>query len=350
LLEEGSASEDDAPRQLTSAERSLLEQQLRDLRTAQAGQTGFSQAERGLVFQLADARPTRKPVSVRAPSQQAVESSRPAARNNEPPAVRATATGSMNSSFRPGAKPRTQASASLSSAAVDQAVAAAIESPPAAGSVALTSLRSSATPPRRSGRAVAAAASNAMVATAAPVAAALAPSAPDPRAAAEQAAANAQAEQRRQDDELQAQAEARARNMAASDARAEAQARAAAEARARAQAEAEARAAASRNQRYQPPEVDAEPDVVAAIPQGSTGSAAISATVKDGIRLNSTQIIGTIGAGQASRALVRLSNGRVLTLRIGDRINGGAITAIGDSRITYQKGGKAYALGVLNGQ
>ncbi|MDN5567970.1 MAG: pilus assembly protein PilP, partial [Paracoccus sp. (in: a-proteobacteria)] len=60
--------------------------------------------------------------------------------------------------------------------------------------------------------------------------------------------------------------------------------------------------------------------------------------------------IGTIGAGQASRALVRLSNGRVLTLRIGDRINGGAITAIGDSRITYQKNGQAHALGVLNGQ
>ena len=359
LLEEGSASEENAPRQLTSAERSLLEQQLRDLRTAQAGQTGFSPAERGLVFQLADARPTRKPVSVRGPSQQAVQSavaeavgsSRPESKRSAPPAVRETASGSISRSERPSVKPQAPASASLSAAAVDQAVASAIESRPASGSVALTALRSSATPPRRSGRAVAAAASNAMVASAAPAAAALTPSPSDLRAAAQsQAAADAQAEQRRQDDELQAQAEARARNQAAADARADAQARAAAEARARAQAEAEARAAASRNQRYQPPEVDAEPDVVAAIPQGANGDAGSNATVKDGIRLNSTQIIGTIGAGQASRALVRLSNGRVLTLRIGDRINGGAITAIGDSRITYQKNGRAHALGVLNGQ
>ena len=47
---------------------------------------------------------------------------------------------------------------------------------------------------------------------------------------------------------------------------------------------------------------------------------------------------------------MRLSNGRVLTLRIGDRINGGTISEIGDSRITYQKQGRAHALGVLNGQ
>ena len=359
-LEEGSAAEDETPRQLTQAERSLLERQLRDLRTAQAGNAGFSATERGLVFRLADARPVRKPVSVRGPSQKAVESAVAQAVNsgrpepkagapkadNAPPAVRATASGAIAGSQRPSAKPRNNGSASLSSAAVDAAVAAAIEERPAAGSVALTSLASSALPPRRAARAAPAAA-NAMVATAAPVAAAIAPSAAD-RQAAEQAAA--MAEQRRQDDELQAQAEARARSQAAADARAEAQARAAAEARARAQAEAEARAAAARNQQYRPPEVDAEPDVVAAIPQGANGSAGSSATVKDGIKLNSTQIIGTIGAGQASRALVRLSNGRVLTLRIGDKINGGQITAIGDSRITYQKRGQAYALGVLNGQ
>ncbi|WP_111558643.1 hypothetical protein [Paracoccus sediminilitoris] len=363
-LEEGSASEDDAPRQLTQAERHLLELQLRDLRTAQAGQPGFSPQERGLVFQLADARPTRKPVSVRGPSQKAVESAvaqavgsgRPEPRaggqnsaataDSAPPAIRATASGELGRSARPGAKPRSKGSASLSAAAVDQAVASALVAKPSAGSVALTSLASSALPPRRAANAAPVAA-NAMVATAAPVAAAIAPTAVDRQAASEAAA---QAEQRRQDEELQAQAEARARSQATADARAEAQARAAAEARARAQAEAEARAAAARNQRYQPPEVDAEPDVIAAIPQGANGSAGSSATVKDGIKLNSTQIIGTIGAGQASRALVRLSNGRVLTLRIGDKINGGQITAIGDSRITYQKRGQAFALGVLNGQ
>ena len=92
------------------------------------------------------------------------------------------------------------------------------------------------------------------------------------------------------------------------------------------------------------------PEVMAAVPQNAIGNAAASATVKDGIQLSSTQIIGTIGAGRASRALVRLSNGRVLTLRIGDRINGGTISEIGDSRITFVKGGQAQALAVLGGR
>lgn len=373
-LEEGSAAEAAEPRMLTEAERWLIQRQLRDLRTAQAGSTGLSPAERGLVFQLADARPMRKPVAVRAPSQQAVEQAvseavrdqRPESRSKQTAAA-APAAGGMARSARPASRPgalraaATASTASLSAGAVDAAIASAIESSSARpGSVPLTALTSSSLPPRRMGStagAVAAAtgglAANAMVASATPVAAAIAaaPSSADLRAAAEaQAAQAAQAEQLRQDAELQAQAEARARSQAAADARAEAQARAKAEARARAQAEAEARAAAARNQRYQPPEIDQEPDVVAAVPKAAVGSAAASATVKDGIRLNSTQIIGTIGAGQASRALVRLSNGRVLTLRIGDRINGGTITAIGDSRITYQKGNQAHALGVLNGQ
>lgn len=370
FLEEGSATET-GPRRLTLAERAQVEQQLRDLRTAQAGAAPLTQAERGLVFQLADARPTRRPVSVRAPSQQAIENAVAQASTNQRPAARAstasgilaptpepvaapqaTASGAILRSVRPGSRPNSVAGrGGVSDGAVAEAIASAISNSTAApGAVALTGLTSSAVPPRRAARA----ASNAMLATAAPVAtaaaapvaAALAPTAPDLRAAAEAQ----QAEQRRADDELQAQAEARARSHAAADARADAQARAAAEARARAQAEAEARAAAARNQQYRPAEIDDEPDVVAAVPQNAIGNAGASATVKDGIQLNSTQIIGTIGAGRASRALVRLSNGRVLTLRIGDRINGGTISDIGDSRITYQKQGRAHALGVLNGQ
>lgn len=377
LLEEGRRSEAPEPRLLTATERALIQMQLRDLRTAQAGGVApLTEAERGLVFQLADARPTRKPVAVRAPSRQAVQDAvaeaageqRPSARASTAAAViapradaQAAATaGGLSRSARPAGRPGNRSvPAAPSGAAVEQAIASAIGNSTAKpGAVALTALTSSQVPPRRtSGAAAVAAAAGAVaaptnaMAAAAPAAAALAPSSPDLRAAAEaQSAEAAIAEQRRLDAELQAQAEARARNQAAADARAEAQARAQAEARARAQAEAEARAAAARNQRYQPPEVDSEPEVVAAVPQNAIGNAGASATVKDGIQLNSTQIIGTIGAGQASRALVRLSNGRVLTLRLGDRINGGTITAIGDSRITYQKQGRAHALGVLNGQ
>lgn len=393
MLEEGSAAEE-APRRLTQEERAVLTRQLRDLRTAQAGMSDFTEAERGLVFQLADARPLRKPVSVRGPSQDAISaavsdavssSDRPQPRaGNLPSATASTAaaaisapqagaqSGALARSTRPQARPASLATrapaaggAGLSAGAVEEAIAAAVATSPATpGAVALTALSSSSLPPRRTSNASAAASaasagastvtSNAMLAAAAPVAAAAAtgPSAADLRSAAEAQAAEAaaMAAQRRQDDELQAQAEARARAQAAADARVEAQARAQAEARARAQAEAEARTAAARNQQYRPPEVENEPDVVAAIPQGAVGNAAATATVKDGIRLNSTQIIGTVGAGQASRALVRLSNGRVLTLRIGDRINGGTITEIRDSRIIYNRNGQMQALGVLNGE
>lgn len=354
LIEEGSRNEGDQPTRLTGAEERALTELLRNLRTAQAGASGLSDAERGAVIRLADARPTRKPVAVGGPSQQAVRDAVAAAVADAPRAR----SGGLGQSARPLARPggaRTVArsdpgpgSASLSGGAIDQAVAAAVsESSPLPGAVALTALRSSALPPRRAAGAAGAAAVAAAVA-----AAPLAPSADDLRAAAQaQSEEAALAEQRRQDAELQAQAEARARARAAADAQAEAQARAAAEARARAQAEAEARAAAARQQRYAPPEAEDEPEVAANIPDGRTPTTAgVAATVKDGIQINRTQIIGTIGAGKASRALVRLSNGRVLTLRLGDRINGGTITDIGDSRITFVKGGQAQALSVLGGR
>ncbi|MBU3029520.1 hypothetical protein [Paracoccus marinaquae] len=360
-LEEGSAPEDGAPVRLTAAERAFLEDLLRDLRTAQAGQAGLDRAEREVLIRLADARPVRKPVAVSQASDNAVRaavaeavaaSERPSPR--EPAAAVAAPAGNrdgLGRSARPPTRPGSvlarggkdpgPGNPSLSSGAVEDAIAAAVANSTALpGAVALTALRTSALPPRRIGGAAAA------------VAAAATPSAPsadDLRAAAE--AQQREAEQRRIDDELQAQAEARARAQAAADAQAEARERAQAEARARAQAEAEARTAAARKQTYTPPEAENEPEVAAKIPEGrGQGSAATAATVADGITLNRTQIIGTVGAGKASRALVRLSNGRIITLRLGDRINGGTITGIGNSRITYVKGGRPQELSVLNGQ
>lgn len=367
-LEEGSASEDGAATELTRAEIHELETILRDLRTAQAGATGLTDAERGAVIQLAQARPQRRPVAVAAPSQDAVRdalsealtsSERPVSRaetqtvgtqdsggggSGRPPTAEKSppSVASLNHSPRPVSRPSSissaasSASPSLAKDAIEDAIASAVENTgSAAGAVALTALTSSDLPPRRSGNAP------------------TAPTADDLREAArnQESEDAAMAEQRRIDAELQAQAEARTRAQRDADARAEAQARAAAEARARAQAEAEARAAAARNQRYTPPEALKEPEVTTAIPSGrSSGRVAATATVEDGIRLNSTQIIGTIGAGKASRALVRLSNGRIITLRLGDKINGGQITGIGDSRITFVKAGRTQQLSVLNGQ
>lgn len=367
LLEEGSISEDGAGTRLTRSERLFLEGLLQELRTAQAGAAGLSEAEHGAVILLAQARPQRRPVAVAGPTEDAVRAAvATAMSSSERPAPRAdndvgtgddsTAKGSaagglagLERSGRPATRPGSvtaragsgsdPGNPSLSRDAIEDAIATAVDNSTASpGAVALTALTSSAIPPRRGD------------------ATPSAPTADDLREAAKEQQAEqereaALAEQRRLDAELQAQAEARARERAAADARAEAQARAAAEARARAQAEAEARAAAARRQQYVPPEAEKEPEVAKQVPTGRTpASVASAATIEDGIRINRTQIIGTIGAGKASRALVRLSNGRVITLRLGDKINGGQITEIGNSKITYVEGGQAKQLSVLSGQ
>ena len=56
-----------------------------------------------------------------------------------------------------------------------------------------------------------------------------------------------------------------------------------------------------------------------------------------------------IGAGRASRGLIRLRNGKVVTVRLGDRIDGGAINSIGKGRISYVKAGRQYDLPILGG-
>ena len=61
-------------------------------------------------------------------------------------------------------------------------------------------------------------------------------------------------------------------------------------------------------------------------------------------------LIGTVGAGKASRGLVRLRNGKIVTVRLGDKINGGQITQIGNGGLQYVKAGKQYSLPILNGR
>ena len=59
--------------------------------------------------------------------------------------------------------------------------------------------------------------------------------------------------------------------------------------------------------------------------------------------------IPVIGAGKASRGLIRLRSGKVVTVRLGDRIDGGAINSIGKGRISYVKAGRQYDLPILGG-
>ncbi|AXC50625.1 hypothetical protein DRW48_13850 [Paracoccus suum] len=265
---------------------------------------------------------------------------------------------------RPGRRP---GASGTSSKAVESAIADAIEQSPASpGGVALKSLKSSPFPERApraakgtttpkpadktdddaAALAVAAAAAARPSAPATPDLAPAQPAAPDPDAA----DAARRAERLRLDEQLQRQAEERIRARAQADARIEAQQRAAAEARARAQAAAEARTAAARGQRVAPVEGDNEPDVAGPVGGGSTSATIASNATLRGIDLSRTTLIGVIGAGPASRGLIRLRNGKIVTVRLGDRIDGGPITSIGKGAVTYVKGGRPYQLLMLAGR
>lgn len=341
---------------LTPAEQSHLDQFLRDLQQADRRGRDLAAIPGGETYRLAENRPQRRPASGGTASAAAVENAVRSAVDSDPPSSRPGSAstvpardsgGLLRSSNRPRGKPagRSAAAPSLSDSAVTQAIAEAVDASTATpGAVALSALTSSNLPPRRSGAGRTAADPATSGAADAPAAAA-APEASGPSDA-------QQAERRRLDEQLQSQAEARIRARAQADAAAEAQARAQAEARARAQVAAEERAAAARRQTYKPQELDDEPEVAQAVQSGgvTAASVAAAATQRRGIDLGRTTIIGIVGAGQASRALIRLRNGRIVTVRLGDRIDGGTINSIGGGKITYVKAGRQHELRLLDGR
>ncbi|TMM55058.1 hypothetical protein [Sulfitobacter sabulilitoris] len=81
----------------------------------------------------------------------------------------------------------------------------------------------------------------------------------------------------------------------------------------------------------------------------SSASVAREATLKNALNLRRINLIGVYGKPSARRALVRLSNGRYQKLEVGDRIDGGRVSAIGDSELRYQKGGRNVVLTMPNG-
>ena len=97
----------------------------------------------------------------------------------------------------------------------------------------------------------------------------------------------------------------------------------------------------------EPEEMD-EPEPVAAAPNiPTTASVAKQATISGAISLREINLIGVYGASSNRRALVRLANGRMLRVKIGDRIDGGQVTAIGEGQLTYQKGGRTHVLRMI---
>ncbi len=82
-------------------------------------------------------------------------------------------------------------------------------------------------------------------------------------------------------------------------------------------------------------------------PSGPTGgSVAQNATLENAINLRNVNLIGIYGGSGDRRALVRLGNGRFLRLTVGDRLDGGRVTAISADALSYSKSGRAITLEV----
>jgi hypothetical protein len=73
-------------------------------------------------------------------------------------------------------------------------------------------------------------------------------------------------------------------------------------------------------------------------------SVASAATSESAINLREVNLIGVYGRPGDRRALIRLGNGRYVRVGVGDRLEGGQVTAIGDNALNYVVRGRTYAL------
>lgn len=82
-------------------------------------------------------------------------------------------------------------------------------------------------------------------------------------------------------------------------------------------------------------------------PSGKTPpTVARNATSKNEINLRRVNLIGVYGKTSSRRALVRLSNGRYVRVKVGDRMDGGKVAAISRSELRYVKRGQTVRLKV----
>ncbi|MGZ9811527.1 hypothetical protein ACXN5S_13770 [Pseudoroseicyclus sp. H15] len=79
------------------------------------------------------------------------------------------------------------------------------------------------------------------------------------------------------------------------------------------------------------------------------GSVASAATIEDAINLRDINLIGIYGRPGDRRALIRMPNGRYLRVGVGDSLDGGQVTVIGDSALNYVKRGRTLSLQVAEG-
>jgi len=76
----------------------------------------------------------------------------------------------------------------------------------------------------------------------------------------------------------------------------------------------------------------------------SSASVTKQATVRNAINLRKINLVGVYGKPSDRRALVRLPNGRYQKVQVGDKIDGGQVSAIGDAELRYQKSGRNVVL------
>ncbi|MEM9968043.1 MAG: hypothetical protein AAF755_08090 [Pseudomonadota bacterium] len=76
----------------------------------------------------------------------------------------------------------------------------------------------------------------------------------------------------------------------------------------------------------------------------TSASVSRQATVRNAINLRKVNLIGVYGKPSERRALVRLSSGRYRKVVVGDRIDGGRVTAIGNSELRYVRSGRNVVL------
>lgn len=89
----------------------------------------------------------------------------------------------------------------------------------------------------------------------------------------------------------------------------------------------------------------------AAVPMPSLPTAtsvAREATVSRAINLRKVNLLGVMGTSNNRRALVRLSNGRVVTVRVGESLDDGQVTAIGDAELRYNQRGRDVVLRIAS--
>ncbi len=79
----------------------------------------------------------------------------------------------------------------------------------------------------------------------------------------------------------------------------------------------------------------------------TNANVATRATMRDALNLREVNLIGIYGTSTARRALVRLKNGRYVKVKVGDRLEGGTVTSITASELTYQRGSRVHKLAVL---